>query len=79
MRAVFDGLAESPIREQAPGAIVFADAGGDIDLPILKQDLDHLLKKFGWPAAIGTSSMNSKRNHSTYCASLIPSSVHRRA
>ena len=30
-------------------------------------------KKFGRPWAIGISSMNSRRNHSTYCASLMPS------
>ena len=73
MRAILDRLAESPVGKQAAGAVVFADEGGDMHLPVLKQALDHLLEEIRAPSAIGTSSMNSRRNHSTYCASLIPS------
>ena len=75
MRAILDGLAESAVGEQATGVIVFAGEGRDMHLPVLNQALDHLLEEIR--PAIGTSSMNSRRNHSTYCTSLIPSSVHR--
>ena len=49
MRAVLNGLAESPVGEQAARAVVFADEGGDMHLPVLKQALDHLLKKIRPP------------------------------
>ena len=43
------GWLKSPVGEQAAGAVVFADEGGDMRLPVLKQALDHLLEEIRPP------------------------------
>ena len=53
MRAVRDGLAVTAVGQQAACAVVFANEGSDMHLPVLKQALDDVLEESQVPVSHG--------------------------